>query len=296
MNDLQALHAFLSNAMLTDTRTALANAVAWLDPTSILGMSQGDDEDHYYYDERDDYAYALSVALRICRVCFPTIYTSTSQLIVRGATQDEIERHVCDSFNAYLATPIEDILEIPQGIPVQPMGICFWDYDFWEQHHNLHPFLADFGITEKGVNEDSLKFADVEPIAAVLKHSLEQQPGDTYLKIVHLLEWVFSASGNTSIDMSAEEFYESGIAPLDWTPDNIAFMNEIHKEAEAIIAEAEQGLELLLSDPELHTVFRQNLRLVKRTLARQAKSSKQKGKSHDNATRFTKRLQWPERP
>src|SRR4051812_27877230 len=118
MNDLEAVHALLSNAMLTDLRTALANTVAWLDPTSILGISKDDDDEEYNYDEGDENEYALSVALRICRVCFPEIYTSTSQLILYGATQGQIENHLCNNINAYLRTAIDEIIEIPHGIPV----------------------------------------------------------------------------------------------------------------------------------------------------------------------------------
>src|SRR5260221_14597629 len=75
MNELLATQAFLGNAMLANSRLALANAVAWLDPSHILAYQSADE-----HEDIDDDAGEIANALYVCRRLFPDIYAGATQL------------------------------------------------------------------------------------------------------------------------------------------------------------------------------------------------------------------------
>jgi hypothetical protein len=76
--------------------------------------------------------------------------------------------------------------------------------------------------------------------------------------LANLLRWIFGSSGNTLVDNSDEMLYESGLELFDWTPDNVAFMNEVQAEAQQIIDSALRALERLEHDADWQTALQHN--------------------------------------
>jgi hypothetical protein len=99
---------------------------------------------------------------------------------------------------------------------------------------------------------------------------------------------MFSQTGNTSADYTDEDMYEMGIQPLEWNPNELEFNNLMHAEAIEIIAEAMQGLNLLMGDERLQAELRANFDTITKLI--------QKEKTHDryqpDAERLSRNLQW----
>jgi len=149
----------------------------------------------------------------------------------------------------------------------------------------LVDILTDFGVTPDNAWDSITHLLD---IAQLLHNSLEGQPGQTYLKLLATLSWLFAGSGNSLVDMSSDDFWESGMEYDDWTPQNIQFTNDMTEEALRILEDAYDGLTLLRQDTELRTAFRHNiLVLASRTGDRRI---------NHNDHNAQRPLQWPGRP
>ncbi len=275
MNDLLAVQIFLSCTLLTDPRLALASVTAWLDPVYLMG----DVEDTVDLDEADD----VRVALQICRACFPQAYAEANQLLWQGADEFTLRRYVLDGINAGLVAPLDDLEQVRYGPPIEGMGLCLDDPEFRDAFPDLADVLADFGLDP----EDGLAdFQVAQQIARHLADSLEETAKPALMNIAHLLNWLFSMSGNTLVDMSMEDIWDSGMDMPDWTPDDVAFVNEMTREARQILDAATAGEKVLHADPTLRAAFRQNIDRVKQALHRQGTR-----RSHD---RLSLDLQWPD--
>jgi len=138
MNDLAAVQAFLSTAMLADPRLSLAHVVAWLDPVYLV--SDGDDLS--YSDDENDVPYAL----HICRQCFSAVYGGAVQLLRQGSDDVAVRRYLCDGMNQGLLTKLDDLEQVRYGVPVEGMGLCLEDGEFLEGYPDLAAIVADFGL------------------------------------------------------------------------------------------------------------------------------------------------------
>src|SRR5262245_34720246 len=118
MNDLLAAQAILANAMMADTRLALANAVAWLDPSHIVTHQIGVRNEDLDEDE-------FTQALRLCRYLFPDVYAGAMQQIWQGTNERHLERTLIDGINAHLVMKLNSLEELVGGIPVEMYGISF---------------------------------------------------------------------------------------------------------------------------------------------------------------------------
>src|SRR5258706_3583253 len=189
MNDLLTLQGFLSTAQLADARLPLANTAAWLDPLSLLSGQTDND----YEGEGD-----LEYALRICRTCFPDVFAGASQLLLQGATDQQLDYYITDGVSAHLTMGLQSVEVMHYGIPLEFLGVDWMDADFYDYHPELADILADFGVSLEGQNRPLEHVLD---IAQKLSDSLKVQSGDTYQQIYALPTWLFAGSGNTVIDM-----------------------------------------------------------------------------------------------
>ena len=283
MNELQAVQTFLSRAMLADTRLSLANVVAWLDPMYLAGDPEEDLAYADYGEEND-----LRVTLNVCRRCFPGVYSGATQLIWQDTDDITLSRYLCQGINAALVTHLDHIEQVKYGPPVEGRGVCLEDIEFYEAYPDLVAIVADFGLTA------GVKFPDVERarnVAGILIHSLKATGSETLQDIAHLLTWLFSLSGNTLVDMTMDEIWDSGLEMPDWTPDDVAFVNEMTLEAMSILADATDGQEALEADPELRAALHKNIQLVYEALKKQGR----KRKPHDGRA-VCQHLRWPDLP
>ncbi len=277
MNDLQAAQELLSTAMLTDPRLALANVVAWLDPVHLAD----EEEPAADVDEDDD----VRLALQVCRTCFPPIYTEAVQLLWQGTDAFTLHRFLRDGLNAGLPAHLDDLEQVRYGPPIEGMGLCVDDPEFPEMYPDLVDLLADFGLDpETGLQA----FPAAQQVARYLIDSLEATGRETLTNIARLLAWLFSMSGNTLVDMSMEDIWDSGMNMPDWTPEDVAFVNEMTLEARQILNAATAGEKALHGDPVLRAAFRTNINRVKHALRQQGRR-----RTHD---RHTLDLEWPDCP
>jgi hypothetical protein len=267
--------------MATDTRLVLASAVVWLDPSHIVTHQDGIRDEDFDEDE-------ITQTLYLCRHLFPDVYAHAMQQIWRGIDTPGLEGVLLDGINSHLVMKLTSLEEIIGGIPVETVGISFYEDNFFENYPHLADILMDFAIQPDCTDDDLHRASE---LARGLRISLEQQPSKTNLNISRLLSWMFGSSGNTCVDMTNEEFWESGMELLDWDAENVAFMNEMATEALSILDEAELGVHTLRHDTVLRQAFQTNIRKLGNC---PMKRDPRKGNaSYD---RYLKRLKWPERP
>jgi hypothetical protein len=281
MNVLLDAQQVIGCAMLEQPRLALANVAAWLQPTEAQRRLVQMNED--CYDDGDD---GLEAALRVCQELFPELYQHAVDLVWQGADEHTLQTYLTNSINQHLVVPIqidEDCLEmLSWGIPVEMLGVDWLTSEFYEFFPDLAEILSDFGVTEAQPCDE----AQVRTVGWALMHSLDAlaERSTTYSALRWLCAWLFSASSNTAVDYTYDDFWDSGIELRPWTIENINEMNTMMTEAYSIVAAAEEGIRLLQTDTVLRGVFRRH---VQKLLAMPNLHTKEK---HDV------RLRWPRRP
>jgi hypothetical protein len=277
-NDLQAAQAYLSAAMLRDPVLALANVVAWLNPLHFHQSGLVDDDIHYGAGAEDEF---LNEALSICRHCFPEVYTQASQLIWQGADYDTLDRQICAGINRHLVAPLQELEAINEGVPIDARGVYLEEADFYDSHPDLAEVLAEFGIDADTFDTE---FSFAQSVAARLMRSLEKCKADTLSDLACLLGWLFCATGNTLVDYTNSDIWENGYEPVDWTLENVAFVNDMTLEAIGMVASAHDAVQTLKEDDELYQALRRNIKIVSEKLKQSGEEKARVG-----------HLRWPDR-
>lgn len=240
--DLLGTQQLLAAALTEHPAQALARLAAWLDPISFV-------ED---LDDTDD---DLLRVLGICRSCFPDVYGEAAVALWNG-TRD-IEVLLCKGMSRHLVAPVNYLEDVMGGIPFEAYGINF---DEWIADPDCRPILTQvaawFDIPEHGTES-------AQPTASRLIASLEKRgETGTASDMATLLRWLFSCSGNTLVDHSAEDIWESGIETPYWDKDGIEFMNEVQQEAGEIMDAVERAVDLLETHPAWGKAIQANIRRV----------------------------------
>ncbi len=190
--------------------------------------------------------------------------------LAQGIQTADLERQICQGVSQHLAIGIEDIEQFKWGVPCEGLGIDLEGYDglpLDETYPRLRPVLDSLGFTN---TSGEAEYTRACQIAGHLVKSLETYPEPSpHQDFANLLRWIFSSSGNTLVDNNSDMLYESGLEPLEWTPDNVAFMNEVQAEAQQILDSAFRALDRLEQDAEWQTAFQANChQLIERTSTR----------------------------
>jgi hypothetical protein len=258
MNDLLQLQSVLVSRMSADPQLCLAHAVVWLDPFWDAFAEEDDD------DTGDG---SLGLALRVVRESFPNIYVQVIELLRAGGSWDDIDRLVCREIEQ-LGIPLENLEWMGYGIPLPSYGLNLEDPDFPESHTDLIPVLQTFGWDVSP--DDDVEVPDsLYCIAQWIAEDLEQHPETGYRQLSWLLQWLFSCSGNSVIDLDYETMSE--FQPLSWDKDDLDFAIAIIQEADQIMKEALDGLAFLQSHPDLFTTLTNNVKRINRTIRLQTK-------------------------
>jgi hypothetical protein len=256
---LTQLNTLLNNAIRADPLLCLANAVCWLDP---LWRSDGDEV----------YGDPLATGLLVARGAFPDVYAGAVERIRAGMPDREIDHYLCAEISK-AGIPVDDLESLGYGIPLPAYGVRLEDPDFHEAHPDVLPILALFGAA-KDANEFDLS-EQVYKVGRLLHEQLIAQDNAGWKQVGWALGWLFSCTGNSSVDYDWEDMSE--FQPLSWEADNVAFAKEIIDEAEAIMSDAAAGLNRLATHV-VQTVLRRNIRCTYRYL--------EKGKSDDRYLRL----------
>lgn len=272
MNDLLQTYALLATGLRADPQLCLASAVVWLDPMWQTG------EDDWNMPQDEDGT--LTIALRVIRKAFPDVYVQAVEAVRRGASYAELDRLICNAITER-GIPLDNLEWIGFGIPMPAYGVELDNPDFYTWHPDVLPLLTCFGISP----EPNPYQIDI-PICAytagrLIAADLQQHEHETYRQISWLMQWLFSCSGNSSVDFCDEDM--CGFQPLSWETDELAFAIEIIQEADGIMADALAGLAFINGQPDLLAALQHNVRRIYKAI------EKQKGKNDEPRIR----LAWP---
>ncbi len=293
LSDLQDAIALLSTATLADPLLALCSSLAWLDPLIIQEDTFMDAFEYPYMDTSDPWM-SIAYGWDISRRCFPAVYADTTLALRSGTPEPQISDLLCEGINQHLVGgEIHDLEQLHFGLPFFGMGADVTSPEFFAEpaHAPLVQIYKLFGVT---VGDYAIpdNFDQAARVAQVLALSLRETDDATYANVAWLLEWLFAQTGNTAADYTDEEFFDMGLEPLPWEPDEVEFNALMHDEAAEIVQFAQQGLATLLDDSELQAALRTNIEKVA--------CSVRKVKRHDfndaYAHRLAQRLRWVDRP
>jgi hypothetical protein len=198
--------------------------------------------DEEYWDD------PVGMAVQILRQHFLPVYCEFLLAWRKGLTSQEITDWLWQALNAQLHAPLECLEQVIFGPPVHAWGLDWADLDPLPDDHRqmVQTLLQALGITED-TSSDHIHYAC--QVADVVVISLEAYPD--LEPIMRALQWVLSSSGNTLVDCTDDILAEMGHEPFDWSPEDLAFLADIHGEAEMIVTSAGEGLTLLSDTPEL---------------------------------------------
>ncbi len=253
MSTLPEVYQFLAAGLRADPLLCLAQAVSLFDPVRV------DDDDDYTEDG------VLNQALRICRHSLPDIYTQAVAALHHGADYGDLNNLICSELLT-LGLPLDGLEEMGYGIPLPAYGVELSEPEFYSSNPEVLPILVLFGIEiiEDGGEIDVPQ--RVYKAADLLSASLLEQSDKRYQQAGQALGWLFSCTGNSSVDYDWESMSEW--QPLSWQ-DDLQFALEISREADEIMTEARAGVEVILANPGLRNALEVNIhrlyRLFKRT-------------------------------
>jgi hypothetical protein len=263
MTDLLQTYALLASGLRDDPLLCLASAVVWLDPMWQDACNQGCLED---WDVPHDEDGTLGIALMVARKAFPDVYIEAIQAIRHGATYQQLDHLICGAVQAQ-GIPLESLEWIEYGIPLPTYGVVLDDPEFYNAHPDTKPVLECFGISPEP-NPYHITVTDCAYTAGrLIAADLQQHEQEGYRQIGWLIHWLFSSSGNSSVDYDYETMCE--FQPLSWDTDEIAFAITIIEEAETIMADALAGLEFINGQPDVIAALQHNVRRIYKAIDRQ---------------------------
>ena len=291
--EIREFSQILSAATLADPFLALCSVTAWLDPLSAPFESFIDEA--YYGDGGDDWS-TIGVAWEVARSCFPEVYAETTPALRTATDERRLADQLCTGINSHLVGgELCDLDQIHFGVPFFGRGVDILEPEFFADPEHAR-LLEAYKLLDLDVDADESYghpdgYTESAQAADVLAFSLRQTGDETYEKVAWLLDWLFSQTGNSVADHTDEDIYEMGLQPLMWEPGDLEFNRLMHEEADEIIADAFQGLEVLLNDESLQAELRANFTTVSRRL----RKVKQNDRYQRHAERLSRGLRWPER-
>jgi hypothetical protein len=233
MNDLLACQGVLQQALLADPLHRLLYLTVLLDPCWDVDWDTGDDWDD-----------PLQLALPMVRACFPEVYVEAVQALHTGISFHALQKLLCAGISQ-TGIYLENLEWLAGGIPLPSYGSRLYDADFYAEFPAVKGVLKCFGVDM--ANHDLP--ADAENLATILVYKLHQCSDSTTQHLGWLVAWVWGVSGNSCIDMDEESLAEYD--PLVWSPENVAFAQELIAEAHEIWAEAMAGLDHIHTHPQV---------------------------------------------
>lgn len=255
----------VNQALIRDPQTLLALTVAWLDPLAILK-----DQDILAKEELADYHYAgdqMGEGLYVTRHCFPDIYARTISKTRAGMSLRKVLAFINDEIERQTGIPTSQFEEgyaYAYGIPMPWYGFEIDDPDFREHYDDEWHLIELFG---RQIDEEKESYANtidlpdnIWSIAYVLRWSLwDYRDRSLHKTLMHAISYVFSCSGNSSVDFSNEVGHE--FQPLQWIPKDVEFAKVICQEAEDIMLSAHIGLQNI-HDPAIENTLRQKIEVA----------------------------------
>src|SRR5690606_3714944 len=117
------------------------------------------------------------------------------------------DRLICGAISER-GIPLDSLEWIGYGIPMPAYGVVLDDPEFHTAHPDTKLVLECFGISPE-VNPYHITVPDCAYTAGrFIGADLEKHEDERYRQVAWLMQWLFSCSGNSSIDYSYEEHCE----------------------------------------------------------------------------------------
>ena len=204
--------------------------------------------------------------MRVLRENFTELYVDAVRALQSGANYAALDRLICEAISER-GIPLDSLEWIGFGVPMPAYGVDLDDPDFCTSHPDAVPVLECFGISAEP-NPYRIDVPDCAYIAGqVIANDLATHTDQRYRQVGWLMAWLWSCSGNSSVDLDYESHCE--LQPLSWHPDDVAFGIEIIREAEQIMADALAGLAFIDRHPDVLTALQANVTRIYKALTRQ---------------------------
>lgn len=159
----------------------------------------------------------------------------------------------------------------PYLIPIGPRGINWMDSEAYLDHHvtdymdALLTGIAAPGWCQIGsIEYDDLIYA--LQMGRRLAHLLEDFE-EPFCRLLHdLLIWLVADSENPIIALTTEDTYATDELEYDYTPENLEIVNEMQREADAILLNGYHATLLMNQYPKLFKAYRRVCRATNRAI------------------------------
>jgi hypothetical protein len=286
--DLQDAAMLLVRGMRRDATLSLALVATWLDP---LWFSDVDPFYDLAGNEEDEDAQAR-FALGVARACSPRLYMEAVQALRFGWTFEAFETAFCVGFRReYPAISLGSIEEMLYGVPLDFCGLDQLGPEFASQCPDLAAVLDCYfdvrPVAEPRPWRDepyaTIPETDFETASNVTRpviRSLVAQDCQPYADLALMLLYLFSLTGNSLLDYTADDYWEAGYDALAWERERLAMAEEAHREARIVLDATDRALAALDRRLDIAEALRSNVATCKAALER-------------NETHVT--LDWPAR-
>lgn len=181
---------------------------------------------------------------------FPDIYPEYCRLIYEGWSHQQRDDAIMAEINALLPYGGDGLVELENivyGIPVEFLGIGIHDEGFWESSRAAE--LAMVFNFDDDDYRDGFRYKAGQLLADGLRPIDERQ--------AHLVDWMFSQTGNSVADNSWQEGVENFTDSLDWS--EMEFLHEMYREGEKVFDGAMSAIGVLEQDDDLFGTFCANV-------------------------------------
>ena len=315
--ELQQAVEALTQGMSREPALGLALAAAWLDPL-MFDETELDD-----YDDSEDANTLTLIALEIARRCLPELYAQLVEGLRGGWSFETFGDEFCDGMSRrWPHIRFSDHLYgLIYGVPLEFVGLGRYEPgDFEEKSPELAGFMvAYFGAsaawptseTDEDSETDPANAEEVldanDPVAKLLRISLNDQDRQPYADLFLMLAYLFSATGNDLADATSEEFYESGSEHPEWEPGNLDVVDDAFLQVDIINGATKRALALLETDEEIAGALIRNIAIARAAVAQGRKEKgirmddgvvrpRQYGYGDIDVHILDIKLDWPKRP
>ena len=276
LGELQLTASGLARGMAKDMTLGLAMAAAWLDP---LRFSQTDFQEDLYGNEEDPET-LLRFALNAARDCSPRLYAEMAQGLRGGWTFERFEDAFCASLRClYPDIPLRNVYDMIYGVPLEFCGLNLTHPEFASQFPKFAAVLDRFfsvrplphhGYWPDDESEEIPESDLIEAcsVARLITRSLVAQDRQPYADLALLLLYLFSITDNSLLDMSDEDYWDSGMEPLPWERDSLKMANEACLEARIVLDAADRALTILETEADIARALANNIAAVRAALER----------------------------
>jgi hypothetical protein len=148
------------------------------------------------------------------------------------------------------------------GVPLDFCGLEQTGPEFASQHPDLAAVLDQYFDVRPVAEPGSWRsepyevipeagFETARAVARPVIRSLVAQDCQPYADLTLMLLYLFSITGNSLLDATADDYWEGGYEPLYWEQDHLKIAEEASREARIVLDATERALAVLDDRPDV---------------------------------------------